>query len=104
MKSTNQLIVLLCLSMGLLTFSCKPQLDQKTDASTSSAESSAFKGDIKLDVRDSKADWEPYIRKKAPEGSPNILFILYDDTGLAHGRHTEEELKCQHWINWLLMD
>ena len=41
-----------------------------------------FKGDIKLDVRDSKADWAPYIRKKAPEGSPNILFILYDDTGL----------------------
>jgi len=43
----------------------------------------AFKGDIKLDVRDSKADWKPYIRKKAPEGAPNILFILYDDTGLA---------------------
>ena len=32
----------------------------------------AFKGDIKVDVRDSKADWGPYIRKKAPEGSPNI--------------------------------
>lgn len=41
-----------------------------------------FKGDIKLDVRNSKADWGPYTRKKAPEGSPNILFILYDDTGL----------------------
>ena len=27
--------------------------------------------------------WEPYIRNKAPEGSPNILFVLYDDTGLA---------------------
>ena len=24
----------------------------------------AFKGDIKVDVRDSKADWGPYIRKK----------------------------------------
>jgi len=42
-----------------------------------------FKGVIKLDVRESTADWNPYIRKKAPEGSPNILFILYDDTGLA---------------------
>jgi arylsulfatase len=42
-----------------------------------------FNGVVKLDVRDSKADWAPYIRKKAPEGSPNILFILYDDTGLA---------------------
>ncbi len=42
-----------------------------------------FKGDIQVDVRNSKADWEPYTPKKAPEGSPNILFVLYDDTGLA---------------------
>jgi arylsulfatase A-like enzyme len=43
----------------------------------------AFKGVIKLDVRDSVPDWGPYTPKKAPEGSPNILFVLYDDTGLA---------------------
>jgi arylsulfatase A-like enzyme len=42
-----------------------------------------FNGVIKLDVRDSKPDWDPYIPKKAPAGSPNILFVLYDDTGLA---------------------
>ena len=42
-----------------------------------------FKGVIKLDVRDSTADWEPYTPIKAPEGAPNVLFILYDDTGLA---------------------
>ena len=42
-----------------------------------------FKGVIKLDVRDSKPDWEPYTPKKAPPGSPNILIVLYDDTGLA---------------------
>src|SRR5262245_11122699 len=42
-----------------------------------------FKGTIKLDVRDSKEDWGPYTPKKAPEGAPNFLFILYDDTGLA---------------------
>ncbi|MBV6477700.1 MAG: hypothetical protein HGGPFJEG_00443 [Ignavibacteria bacterium] len=42
-----------------------------------------FNGVIKLDVRDSKPDWTPFIPKKAAEGSPNILFILYDDTGLA---------------------
>ena len=42
-----------------------------------------FKGIIKLDVRDSVADWEPYTPTKAPEGAPNILFVLYDDTGLA---------------------
>ena len=42
-----------------------------------------FKGTIKLDVRDSVADWEPYLPAKAPEGAPNILFVLFDDTGLA---------------------
>src|SRR5215468_8481075 len=42
-----------------------------------------FKGVIKLDVRDSKPDWGPYLPPKAPEGAPNVLFILYDDTGLA---------------------
>ncbi len=42
-----------------------------------------FKGTIKLDVRDSVADWGPYTPKRAPEGAPNILIVLYDDTGLA---------------------
>ena len=42
-----------------------------------------FKGVIKLDVRDSKPDWEPYTPAKAPKGAPNILFVLFDDTGLA---------------------
>lgn len=42
-----------------------------------------FKGVIKLDVRDSVADWEPFIPTKAPKDAPNILFVLYDDTGLA---------------------
>ena len=42
-----------------------------------------FKGVIKLDVRDSTPDWEPFLPKKAPEGAPNVLIVLYDDTGLA---------------------
>src|SRR5262245_31818706 len=42
-----------------------------------------FKGDIKLDIRDSKPDWTPFTPKAAPKGAPNVLFILYDDTGLA---------------------
>jgi arylsulfatase len=42
-----------------------------------------FKGVIKLDVRDSKPDWTPYTLKRAREGAPNILVVLYDDTGLA---------------------
>jgi arylsulfatase len=42
-----------------------------------------FKGVIDLDVRKSTPDWEPYTPTRAPEGAPNVLFILYDDTGLA---------------------
>jgi arylsulfatase len=41
------------------------------------------KGVIKRDVRDSTADWSPYELKHAPDGAPNILVVLYDDTGLA---------------------
>lgn len=44
---------------------------------------SDFNGKIELDVRDSTPDWKPYTPKKAPEGAPNVLFVLYDDTGLA---------------------
>jgi len=40
-----------------------------------------FKGVINLDVRDSKPDWEPYEQPKAPDGAPNVLFIVWDDTG-----------------------
>ena len=42
-----------------------------------------FKGKIELDVRDSEPDWSAYLPKQAPEDAPNILFVLYDDTGLA---------------------
>ncbi|MCB0233928.1 MAG: arylsulfatase [Anaerolineae bacterium] len=42
-----------------------------------------FKGKIALDVRDSVPDWGPYSPPKAPEDAPNVLFILYDDTGLS---------------------
>jgi arylsulfatase len=42
-----------------------------------------FNGVINTDVRDSVPDWEPYTQPKAPDGAPNVLIILYDDTGLA---------------------
>jgi arylsulfatase len=42
-----------------------------------------FKGKINLDVRDSKADWRPYELPRAPKGAPNVLVVLYDDTGMA---------------------
>jgi arylsulfatase len=51
--------------------------------SAQSADKVPFKGVIKLDVRDSTPDWTPYTPKRAPAGAPNVLFILYDDTGQA---------------------
>ena len=42
-----------------------------------------FRGEISLDVRDSRPDWSEYELPKAPDGAPNVLVVLYDDTGLA---------------------
>jgi arylsulfatase A-like enzyme len=42
-----------------------------------------FKGSINLDVRASKSDWECFLDQKAPTDAPNVLVILYDDTGQA---------------------
>ena len=42
-----------------------------------------FKGEINLDVRDSTPDWDAFLADRAPEGSPNVLVVLYDDTGCA---------------------
>jgi arylsulfatase len=42
-----------------------------------------FNGVINVDVRDSVADWEPYLQPVAPEGSPNVLYIVLDDVGFS---------------------
>ena len=42
-----------------------------------------FNGVINLDVRDSVADWDAFTAEAAPDGSPNVLVVLYDDTGCA---------------------
>jgi arylsulfatase len=42
-----------------------------------------FNGQIELDVRDSVADWSAFTPDAAPEGAPNVLVVLYDDTGCA---------------------
>jgi hypothetical protein len=42
-----------------------------------------FKGVINLDIRDSTPDREPFLAQKAPEGAPNVLVAVDDDTGLA---------------------
>jgi arylsulfatase len=42
-----------------------------------------FNGKIELDIRDSEPDWGPYAAPTAPEGAPNILYLVWDDTGIA---------------------
>jgi arylsulfatase A-like enzyme len=42
-----------------------------------------FNGTIATDIRDSVPDWAPYRQAVAPEGAPNVLYLLWDDTGIA---------------------
>jgi arylsulfatase A-like enzyme len=42
-----------------------------------------FTGKINLDIRDSTPDWAAFLPDRAPEGAPNVLVVLYDDTGCA---------------------
>ncbi len=67
------------LAIGALTgciVGCGKTADTPADTSPQ------FNGKIALDVRESVPDWTPYTPKRAPEGAPNILLVLFDDTGL----------------------
>ena len=75
-------IGLLAMAISILTIGIASSNQASSEKENISNSKPEFKGKIALDVRDSKADWAPYTPKSAPEGAPNILFILYDDTGL----------------------
>jgi arylsulfatase len=38
---------------------------------------------INVDIRDSAPDWGPYTPPIAPEGAPNVLYIVLDDVGFS---------------------
>jgi len=42
-----------------------------------------FKGTVNVDIRDSVPDWTPFEPPKAPEGAPNVVFIVLDDVGFS---------------------
>jgi arylsulfatase len=42
-----------------------------------------FRGTINIDIKDSVPDWEPYRQPMAPDGAPNILYIVLDDVGFS---------------------
>ncbi len=46
-------------------------------------ESVGFQGEVSVDIRESSPDWAPYRGATAPAGAPNVLYLLWDDTGIA---------------------
>jgi arylsulfatase len=42
-----------------------------------------FAGKVNLDIRDSEPDWTPFEPSKAPDGAPNVLYIVLDDVGFS---------------------
>ena len=42
-----------------------------------------FTGTVNVDIRDSVEDWSPFAPPKAPDGSPNVVYIVLDDVGFS---------------------
>ena len=42
-----------------------------------------FNGKIELDIRDSEPDWGPFAAPTAQPDAPNVLYLVWDDTGIA---------------------
>src|SRR6478752_4584572 len=42
-----------------------------------------FKGVVNLDITKSTPDWGPFEQPVAPDGSPNVLYIVLDDVGFS---------------------
>jgi arylsulfatase A-like enzyme len=42
-----------------------------------------FHGKIEVDVRDSEPDWGPFAAPTAAPGAPNVLYLVWDDIGIA---------------------
>jgi hypothetical protein len=45
--------------------------------------SKPFRGTINVDVRESVPDWGPDTQPIAPEGTPNVLYVVLDDVGFS---------------------
>lgn len=54
----------------------------------------AFNGTIELDIRDSEPDWGPYAAPVAPEHSPNILYLVWDDVASRPGTALAAWSRC----------
>ncbi|MDH4178259.1 MAG: arylsulfatase, partial [Thermoleophilia bacterium] len=45
--------------------------------------STPFRGTVNIDIKDSTPDWAPYTQPLAPEGAPNVLYVVLDDVGFS---------------------
>ena len=45
--------------------------------------SKPFQGVVNVDIRDSVPDWSPFEPPKAPEGAPNVVYVVLDDVGFS---------------------
>ncbi len=45
--------------------------------------SDTFKGTVNVDIRDSVPDWSPFVAPKAPDGAPNVIYVVLDDVGFS---------------------
>jgi arylsulfatase len=43
--------------------------------------SEPFRGVINIDIKQSTPDWGPYTQPRAPEGAPNVMYVVLDDVG-----------------------
>ncbi|MCX2715348.1 arylsulfatase [Mycolicibacterium sp. J2] len=43
----------------------------------------SFEGVVAADIRESTPDWAAFREPAAPPGAPNVLYLLWDDTGIA---------------------
>ena len=72
----NYLILIILISFSGTTAAQEKNLKKEVKGNQ-------FNGITKLDIRDSKGDWPFFLEKTAPKDAPNVLIILYDDTGFA---------------------
>ena len=72
--------ILLILSIGLT--SCQKPADDENQSEAFKKYGQEFKGKIAKSYKDSK-EWWP-TPPKPPEGTPNVVILLLDDTGFGH--------------------
>jgi len=42
-----------------------------------------FRGVVNVDIRDSEPDWSPFAAARAPDGAPNVVYVVLDDVGFS---------------------